>query len=159
MYAVMTFQRNVWESFRLPFRNSLFQTANQKSLINSKIQFPQSPSFSRAKPAKRNERATGTRMRTNKYQLGLIGNSLHPSFARIIAVCDNVVAKTVVLMQRCRKNAPNLFKITTTKRRPYFRSILQMLSFLLTLIKCFLFGWVYFQSFHYINYTAIRPQK
>ncbi len=59
MYAVMTyaFQKNVWESrcifdFRLGILCS--KQPIKKNRINSKILCPQSPLFSRAKPAKRN---------------------------------------------------------------------------------------------------------
>ena len=65
MYAVMTFQKNIWESrYIFDFRLGILCSKQpiKKVRFNSKILCPQSPSFSRAKPAKRNERAMGTRM-------------------------------------------------------------------------------------------------
>ncbi len=65
MYAVMTFQKNVWESrYVFDFRFGILCSKQpiKKIWINSKILCPQSPPFSRANPAKRNERAMGTRM-------------------------------------------------------------------------------------------------
>ncbi len=65
MYAVMTLQKNIWESrYVFDFRLGILFSKQpiKKIRINSKILCPQSPPFSRAKPAKRNERAMGTRM-------------------------------------------------------------------------------------------------
>ncbi len=65
MYAVMTFQKNVRESrYVFDFRLGILCSKQpiKKIRIYSKSLCPQSPPFSRAKPAKRNERAMGTRM-------------------------------------------------------------------------------------------------